>query len=63
MAPWALREEQLRTPADIAGAVETAKAADTDSGMNESFLEKKNGKPWPYRGELQHFCRQYHHAS
>ena len=28
------------TPADIAGAVETAKATDTDSGMNRSFLEK-----------------------
>ncbi len=40
MAYMGLTGKNNWTPADIAGAVETAKAADTDSGMNRSFLEK-----------------------
>ena len=40
MAYMGLTGKNNWTPADIAGAVETAKATDTDSGMNRSFLEK-----------------------
>lgn len=40
MAYMGLTGKNNWTPADIAGAVETAKAADTDSGMNRLFLEK-----------------------
>lgn len=40
MAYMGLTGKNNWTPADIADAVETAKATDTDSGMNRSFLEK-----------------------
>ena len=40
MAYMGLTGKNNWTPADIAGAIETAKASDTDSGMNKSLLEK-----------------------
>ena len=43
MAYMGLTGKTNWTPADIAGAVEAAKATDTDSGMNRSFLEKNLG--------------------
>jgi hypothetical protein len=43
MAYMGLTGKTNWTPADIAGAVEAAKATDTDSSMNRSFLEKNLG--------------------